>query len=109
MVYCVQAELAFSTAARRDTVLSNLQAFVGSRGRWQTEPEYLIAVPTTVGVNGISLEFRFTTRADADAVKARVESVASGVNAPLIGSTLRVHDCPHDVGAPCDPGTLRTW
>jgi hypothetical protein len=109
VVYALQAELAFSTAARRDAVLADINSQIASRPRWGESTATAAAV--SAGANGIVLELRFTSRADADAVRARIESFASGQRLPLAGSVLRAHDCSHDAAnpSPCVGVTTRAW
>ena len=109
MVYAMQAELAFSTAARRDAVLADINSQIASRPRWGQSTAVASAV--TAGANGILLELRFTSRADLDAVKARIESFATGQRSPLAGSFIDIHDCTHDAAnpQPCSGVTRRVW
>lgn len=108
MVYCVQGVLTFSTAARRDAVLADVQTRIVGKARWQAEPEQLAAT-TIENAAGITVEMRFVARADADDLMARIGAFATGARAPSAGSWLRVHDCSHDTDVACGAGTLRTW
>ena len=109
MVYAMLGELAFSTAARRDAVLADINSQIANRPRWGTSTATAAAV--TAGANGILLELRFTSQADLAAVKARIESFATGVRLPLAGSFMRTHDCTHDAKnpGPCTGVTTRMW
>ena len=108
MVYGVKLAAAFSTAARRDAVLADIQTRIASRPRWDVttvEPRAF-----RFGAFGLYADMRFVTRADADDLKARVESFASGARAPLAGSSLVVHDCTHDEGTnSCAVVARRDW
>lgn len=109
MVYCAQAELAFSTAARRDAVLADIQARIGSRQRFGVD--LLEAAQLKQGPFGIRLTVYFRARADADDLIARLESFATGARAPLAGSWVRIalsgHDEPEH--GPCQIDALRAW
>lgn len=108
VVYCVQAELAFATAAVRDAVLADITARIGSRPRWRETTAQATALD--IGAHGIVVETRFTSKADQADLLARVEAFATGARQPLPGSSLRLHDCPHDGGGvPCSGVTARTW
>jgi hypothetical protein len=109
MVYCAQAWLAFSTAVRRDAVLADIQDRVAAKPRWGvSEAE---AAWFRFGEHGIRMSMRFTARPDADDLLDRVEAFAVGQRAPLPGSTIQIHACPHDedVGACPAPDSSRTW
>lgn len=93
-VFCLNATLAFSTAGRRDTVLSDLQSRVVGKQKWGVE--VISASGSRVGPNGITVEIRFISRLDVDDLMARLESFATGVRAPLAGSWVRVSSCTHD-------------
>ena len=108
MVYCASAQLAFSTAARRNAVLADAQARIAGKQRWSVDT--LTAEPFRFGANGIRVELRFVSRADADDLMARVEAFATGVRAPLAGSWLTLHDCSHDEGTDvCTVVGRRDW
>lgn len=112
MVYCVQIRAAFSTAARRDTVLSDIQSRIAGKSRWSVD--VLEARPLQIaGVtqpNGLFVVLRFTSSADADDLRARVEAFAVNARAPLAGSVLVLHNCPHDEGTDdCAVVATRTW
>lgn len=108
MVFCVQAQLAFSSAARRDAVLADIQSRISTRNRWDVT--VLETRPFRFGANGLYCEARFTTRADADDLNSRVQSFATGVRTPLAGSWLTVHDCTHDEGTnSCSLAARRDW
>lgn len=110
MVYCVQAQLLFSSAARRDAVLSDMQSRIATKQRWGVETLEAFNFIRSTPVNGISARLRFVTKADADDLKARVENFATGPRAPLAGSWIRVHDCSHDEGTDnCTSIVERTW
>jgi hypothetical protein len=108
VVYCVQAELAFSSSARRNSVLSDIESRISTRERWGVD--VIQMAPLRSGANGIRLELRFTSRLDADDLMARIESFATGQRRPLAGSWLTVHNCTHDSAASaCVPDARRDW
>lgn len=113
MVYALQGQLTFTTAARRDTVLANLQARIAGRARFGVE--YLGSMDFTkygLGANGIWINLRFRAKADQDDLIARIDAVGTGVNAPQPGSWLDIHDCAADVEPPAPQCVLtraRTW
>jgi hypothetical protein len=103
VVYCAQAALAFSTAARRDAVLTDIQTRILGRPRWAASAEEVTAADLSEripgGTNGITVTgLRFTNRADADDLLNRIRAFAVGQRLPLAGSWVEVHDCPHDEG-----------
>jgi len=100
MVYCFQALLGFTTVARRDAVLADMQARIEGKARWGVER--LEASTTKVGAPAIACELRFSARADLDDLGARIEAFATGVRTPTAGSWYSLHDCSHDgLGQPC--------
>lgn len=109
MVYCIQGELAFSTAARRDAVLADINQQIATKPRFGDSTA--VAASVTAGANGIVLELRFSAKADLDTLKARIESFATGGRLPLAGSFVKTHDCTHDAvnPAPCTSVVLREW
>lgn len=108
MVYCVQAQLAFSSATRRNNILSDMQTRIANKQRWSVDELY--ATSFRFGANGIHTVLRFTTPADADDLKARVESIGTGQNAPVAGSWISVHTCSHDEGSnSCSETARRVW
>lgn len=109
MVYAMQGSLAFSTAARRDQVLADLNSQIASREQWGTSTARAEALE--IGQHGLIVDARFTSRASVDSLKARIESFATGQRLPLAGSFIDVHDCTHDAAnpAPCSGVTRRVW
>jgi len=108
MVYCVQIGAAFSTAARRNTVLTALQTRIAGKPRWSVD----VLEPATFrfGANGLHAELRFVSSADADDLKARLEAVAIGAVTPITGSWVRVHTCTHDEATNvCTVVAERVW
>lgn len=95
-VYCLQIRASFSTAARRDNVLAAIQARISGKPRWGVDVLDVADLRPARGVNGLVADLRFATRADEEDVRTRVETVATGVNAPTAGSYLILHDCSHD-------------
>jgi hypothetical protein len=108
MVYCVLAELAFSSSARRQLVLDDIVARIAGRARWGVDE-----VEATVRKDGavsIKIQLRFVSRLDADDLMARIDAFATGQRTPLAGSWLTVHDCSHDgPPQPCVPDARRDW
>ena len=107
-MYCAQAQLAFSTVARRDVVLADMEARVAGRPRWDVD----VLEPAVFrhGEHGIRVELRFVSRLDADDLLARVEGFATGVRTPLAGSWMTVHDCSHDEATnACAVVSRRDW
>lgn len=94
MVFCAQAQLAFSSGARRDAVLADVEARIVGRPRW--DADVLQAESFRFGTHGIRVELRFVSRADADDLLARMEAFAVGQRLPEPGSWMTVHDCTHD-------------
>lgn len=112
MVYCVTLNAAFSSTSRRDAVLGDIQTRIANRARWSVDilRAQSVRLGGVVQANGIYVELRFVSQADADDLKARVETFATGQRAPLAGSTLTVHDCTHDDGTDaCAVVASRTW
>jgi hypothetical protein len=108
VVYGVTGMLAFSSVARRDAVLSDLQTRISGKSRWGID--VLEPAGSHYGPNGIYLELRFTSRLDADDLKARLENFATGQRAPQPGSWIRVHTCSHDDGTnECVIVAERVW
>lgn len=109
MVFCVMAELSFSTAARRDTVLADIQARIVGRPRWDVD--HIEATTDKAGNPAIHLELRFTSRLDQEDLNSRIRNFATGQRAPLAGSWLRIHDCNHDEADVqlCTVAAERVW
>jgi hypothetical protein len=82
MVFAIQADLAFRNASRRDNISDNIQTYIA-------------------GEPAVSLEVRFTTRAEQDAAWADIQAfIGTGINGPVTGSTIYRHDCLHDQPRP---------
>lgn len=112
MVYCLQARLAFSTAARRNNVRTSILNRVASRQRWGVEEVLAIDTRPRIagGQNGLAVDnLRFVSRADVDDLKALLDSLWAA-NPPLVGSWIQVHDCSHDEGRDvCAVTFRRDW
>lgn len=115
MKYCVLAQLAFTSAARRDAVLADLQQRISTRPRWgidvlRADTVYL-GPNKTPNANGIVAELRFDARADQEDLKSRLEGFATGQRQPVAGSYIALHDCNHDEATPvtCVEVTRGTW
>jgi hypothetical protein len=106
MVYCINAELAFATAAANDLIFANLVAGITSPLRFGAEQFQKAA--TRFGPNGIYIIMRFRDRDDATAFRDLIEAQAL-VRAPRPGSFYRIHDCSHDGQGSCTAGTRREW
>lgn len=113
MVYAAEFRGAFTSAARRDAVRADIEARIAARPRWSID---LIASADLSGdlaggANGLTFSIRFLSRADQDDLVARIQAFATGVRAPIAGSTLTVHDCPHDEDppSPCAAVAARVW
>lgn len=105
MVYCAQIRAAFTTAARRDAVLADIQSNILTKPRWAGSAAVVAPDDLSSDIPGgefglVVDDLRFTARADADALRSRVQTFATGQRAPLPGSWLAVHDCPHDETPP---------
>ena len=109
MVYAVQAYLGFRNAARRDGVLGNINT------KFSTTAQYgnPVAEPITTraGDPGVIVECRFVNQADQQQFWAEADAAfGTGVNGPVTGSRMWMHDCPHDQGqGACVIGTERNW
>jgi hypothetical protein len=99
MVFCIQAQLAFRNASRRDQISGNIETYIATKTTWG---EVVRTDSTTVaGDPAVHLEVRFTTEAEQDAAWTDIQSfVGTGVNGPVTGSTIYRHDCPHDEARP---------
>ena len=110
MVYCVEARLAFSTSARRDTILADIQSRISGKQRWSVDVLVAADLSPRVGQFGIIVELRFISKADADDLKNRIEAFATGQRLPVAGSWITIHDCSHDEGTnSCTAVVRRDW
>ena len=108
MVYCLQATLAFSTAGRRNSILSAIENRIVGKTRWGVEVTQAQAV--RAGDNGLVADLRFVSQLDQADLRAFIESQATGQNTPLTGSRVLLHDCPHDEGVGfCTSGSEVVW
>jgi hypothetical protein len=99
VVFCIQAQLAFRNAARRNTISGNIQTYIASKTTWG--PVYRTDSTTEAGDPAVDLEVRFTTQAEQDAAWADIQGfVGTGINGPVTGSFIQRHDCPHDEERP---------
>jgi hypothetical protein len=99
VVFCIQAQLAFRNASRRNTISGNIQTYIASKTTWG--PVGRIDGTTMAGDPSVSLEVRFTTQAEQDAAWADIQGfVGTGINGPVTGSFIQRHDCPHDEERP---------
>lgn len=111
MIYAVIGRMAFTSAARRNSVLNDINATLAGRTRWSddTNPEQVRAASIRQGANGIVLEVRCQTQQDADAVKVRIESFAVGQLTPVATSWVETHACHHDSSGACATISRRDW
>jgi hypothetical protein len=110
VVYCIQAQLAFRNAARRNAVSTNIQNYIATRTTWG--PVYRNDYTAETGDPSVSLEVRFTTAAEQQAAWTDIlNQVGTGVNGPVVGSWIDRHDCPHDQPRPfpCVFAERRAW
>jgi hypothetical protein len=110
VVYCVQAELAFQNASRRNQVSSNIQTRLAQTTPWGavTRQDYT----NESGAPAVVLEVRFNTRAEQESFwNDAIAAAGTGVNGPVTGSRIYRHDCPHDQAqpAPCVVGETVSW
>lgn len=109
MVYCLQADLAFSTVARRDAVLADMQTQAAAHPKWGDVS--IVATTWETGEAAISVDVRFVTVVSQVAIMNRIEQFATGQRTPLAGSWYQLHPCPHDQQPPepCVPEPRRVW
>jgi hypothetical protein len=99
VVFCIQAQLAFRNAARRDQISGNIQTYIASKTTWGEVGR--ADFTTEAGDPAVTLEVRFTTQAEQDAAWADIQGfVGTGINGPVTGSFIQRHDCPHDEERP---------
>lgn len=112
MVYCLQAALAFTSAARRDAVLNGIATRIAGRPRWGVDELQAVSLAPRIpgGTDGLRTTLRFVSRADEEDLMARIEALATGQRTPIDGSWVALHDCGHDdeEGA-CAPAERREW
>jgi hypothetical protein len=111
VVYCLQADLAFSSVTRRDQVLSDIQAQVSSQQTWGEVTLVVMTWPPPGSQPAVSLDVRFSAQPAQQAITNRIEQFATGPRTPLAGSWYALHPCPHDEGqaSPCVIETRRVW
>jgi hypothetical protein len=99
MVFAIQADLAFRNASRRDNISDNIQTYIASKTTFG--PVGRTNYTNLAGEPAVSLEVRFTTRAEQDAAWADIQAfIGTGINGPVTGSTIYRHDCLHDQPRP---------
>lgn len=109
MVYCVEARLAFSTATRRNNVLTAIQTRINTKPRWSVDIVEAMDLRPRIGVNGLRLALRFVLRADAQDLQTRMGELFPA-NPPIAGSWMTAHDCSHDEGTnSCTVTATQTW
>lgn len=91
--YCVQAQLIFNSATRRDQVRSDVESRIATRPRVDVDRIESVDLPERPFA--LLVELRFTSKLDQEDLRSRIEAFAVGPRAPQAGSWLRVHDCTH--------------
>jgi hypothetical protein len=95
VVYCIQAQLAFRNASRRDQISGNIQTYIASKTTWGEV--HRTDSTTEAGDPAVTLEVRFTTEAEANTAWNDIQGfVGTGINGPVTGSYIQRHNCPHD-------------
>jgi len=94
MVYCVQAQLAFTSATRRNTVQTAIANRIGGKQMWDVTRNE--AVPSRLGPNSLMVDMRFASKLDQTDLEGFIEAQATGQFAPLAGSWIKLHNCRHD-------------
>ena len=94
MVYAAQAGLSFSTVTARNDVQAAIAGIHGSKQKWGATVNQ--AGTDMQGRPALSVEMRFTSKADSQDLMAKIKQQAVGARLPLSGSWVRIHDCPHD-------------
>ena len=110
MVYASQALLSYSTAVRRDEAQAFISNDHGSKQKWG--PVTNQAITDEAGNPAVSVEIRFTSKADSVDLMNKVIAQATGARLPLPGSWMTIHDCSHDpaqADVPCVIETRHTW
>lgn len=90
MTYALQARLSFSTATRRDQVVSALNTRIATKPRWGAT---ILAPSTEDGRFYLTVELRFTSQADLDDVYSFLQQQAA--QRAGTGRVAR-HNCRHD-------------
>lgn len=107
MVYCIQADLRFSTTARRNQALTDIQSQISAQPTWG---ETIVVAATSEGQPAVLVESRFTAQPAQQAIVNRIETFLTGVRTPLVGSWYALHPCPHDEAfTPCTIASRRSW
>lgn len=104
MVFCFNAEVAFTSANRRNQVLNAMSANRQTKLRYGIDQMEATA-SNKVGPFGVYAIVRFLTVADRDEFVATMLAFAVGQFAPVAGSWYRLHDCLHDTAGNCTAGT----
>ena len=86
--------MAFSSVARRDQVLADIQTQMAAQQTWGET----LAVASTWPLNepSLSVDVRFSAQPARQAIVNRIETFATGQRTPLAGSWYALHPCPHD-------------
>jgi hypothetical protein len=108
MLWAIHAELFFPTATRRDNVLGVIQTALANRPERYGVTTLQVHESPETPPNGLVLDARFTTQADADATWVDLTTL-SGPRSPDPGSLATRHDCPHDVGGECVVTATFAW
>ncbi len=110
-VTALRADLAFTSAARRDQVQANLALFFVGK-LMLGEALNLATAELPLGSHGLMVDVRMHNEKDTNALLARIEAFASGARTPIAGSTVKTHPCSHDMTnpPPCPtPNERRRW
>ncbi len=93
----MQAAVGFRNAARRDTVMGNVQTRLAQNVPWGETT--LRAYTTQAGDPAFVCTVRFFTKAEQDSFWTDIQAAfGTGLNGPVAGSRIWRHDCPHDQG-----------
>lgn len=90
MVFAVTAEIAFSTAQRRNQALNSIQNYMALHPE-RFGPTDVRAVATDFGPNSIALDVRFLDKTTANELISSFSTLTQ-----IVGGYYESHDCPHD-------------
>lgn len=96
MVYAFQAFMLFETVNARDTVFSDIQSRLQNRPIWGTME--LSSFISSGGDPGLSVDVKYISKLDQEALVNRIENFLTGPRAPktATNSGYSFHDCTHD-------------
>lgn len=107
MIYCFNAEVAFTSANRRNQVMNAMDA--NRQTKLVFGISQLDATLNKIGSFGIYAILRFPSLADRDDFVTQMLAFAVGQFAPIAGSWYRLHNCLHDENGACDAGTITVF